>query len=372
MEFGRRKFVVSMAGLGALIAAGGWSVFRRPSLGFLIGASGREFICVDLRTNKLKSISAINLAHSFVVWPHKKACALAPEKSGNKMSLVNFENGTVEKVITAPASRLFYGHLAMASDNSVFYSSQVDTVSGAGFLVTYNSRNFSIIDETQICPGGIHDISFVRGQDDRLAFTSSGVRHTYDGAFTVGHHESTRVEPSTIQIYDLKARKIIRSYPLDDDSMIFGHLKTLSDGTIAAITTLFDGYQGISKTKSGSVFLLNSDGIRKLPVPENVRAQMNHELLTVAADQENRVLFATNPIGQKTLIYEIPSGRLLDVWSSDTNGATYAPLNDKWYISSQKTPAIQADNIVDLSNMAHLTSSHFTWAPPDFFQRPQT
>ena len=363
----RREILVATAGVCVLGTLGfvGYTT-RSKSPGYLIGANQAEFICINLDTKEVRPVKNVNLAHSFVLWPHKNGCVLAPEKSGASMTLTNFASGTIEQVIHAPTPRLFYGHVALTPDRNRFYSSQVDSNTGEGFLVVYDARNFSILKEHQICVGGIHDIAFFPGRDDLIAFTSSGVRHDKDGPGSIGYRKDTRLEPSSVKVFDITQGKVVSSCALDDDSLIFGHLKTLSDGTVVAIATLFDGYPGAQKTKSGAAYSVKGDVLRKWIIPDEIRTQMKHELLSVNVDKQESFCLATNPQGSKTLLFEIATGNLIKVFSTDSQGSIYNPITKKWYFISQHTAPVESPEVVDLASLVHLSSAHFVWAPPDF------
>gem|GEM_PF-4535413 len=328
----RRQFL-TIAGAAVTTVAVAYKVpsfFGFKKSGYIAGGDlMRNFILIDMASRETISVPTPILAHSFKLWPHLKRHVIGVEKAGNKIALVDFDSRKVVHVTEAPADRLFYGHTCFTPDMTYMLASQVDTVTGLGYLVAYTPE-LQRVNEWQVTPGVIHDIAFLPDDRNTLAFTSAGVISKYRPGSDV-HAEAKRVEKSALMLFDWSKKTVIEKHILEDESRAVGHVLPLHGNRVAVALTIFDEYKGPQKATYGQVGLVTKgvDGIRMFEIPPEVAGSLDYEFLSLATDQKEKILVATNPCGHQTLVFSLETGRTIEDLPIHTNGVA---INDQTII----------------------------------------
>lgn len=318
----RRDFLIGMAGAAGLAAGAGAFVLRSPADDDLAVVTGnlRQFIRYSLTDGTRLAIPTNTIAHSFTRLPEAGELVLGVEKSGPMMTLVDFGKGQVVGDVRAPPNRFYYGHVCPTADGRGLYSTQIDHVTGQGYLVLYDTRTFAVAKEWNLSPGGNHDIAWM--PDGRtLAITTSGVAFPNE-EYGKPKPKAVRVAPSRVVFFDTVAEKTVKTWDHDDARTILGHLRVGADGRVHLITTMFDGSGGPG---AGAVLVASmTEPPREWKVPEEVRAGMKGELLSVVIDERAGLLAATNPDGGKLLQFDLRDGKFLAADDVKTNGLAWA------------------------------------------------
>jgi hypothetical protein len=319
----RRQFLIfSALGIGAL-AAGEWArraLDEGPS--YLVYGELSNFVRLSIEDGSRLVVPSPAYGHSFTQVPWDKSLIVGVEKSGANLCAVSFDQGKTVNAIKAPDGRFFYGHICWNKDGSRFYSTQVDTKSGRGFLVAYDGRNFTVENEFEITAGGTHDLAWMP-DGKTLAITTSGVYHRID-VQNRAPASGERVNKSALVFFDTAEKRVVKTWELADESMIVGHLAVEPSGRVFVISTLFADFKG-EKTPSGSLYEASlTEPLREWTVPAPVRARMKNELLTVAADYRRNVVMVTNPQGKLLLEFDLTSRELVTAVEYPSNGFVIA------------------------------------------------
>lgn len=175
---------------------------------------------------------------------------------------------------SAPGNH-FYGHGLFDSERKVFYSTQFETIysgpsahrkNSKGFIYVHALDDFRIIDKFPAFGNDTHDIKLVNGE---LIVCNGGT-------------------DSNVSFIDPVTRKLLRTFPLNNENLSAGHLDVLDADNFVVVTGAY------RQLYPPAIYILNrTSGLRKLSFPKEFDSLFRVQLLSVANYQG--YIFATCP-----------------------------------------------------------------------------
>lgn len=323
-------------------------------------ADKRAFIRLDPFNGNAKTIQTPCLAHSFQVYPGEEHIVMGVSKFGTHLSVVDFKNSKIIKSINPKGNRKFYGHTCWAPDGNYFYSTQVDSLTGATFLVLYDKKNLKSVNEYQFSKGGAHDLAFLP-DSKTLAITTSGIIFSNYKNKRIG----TRVDHSKLIFFDSEKGSVVDEKTLSDQSQFFGHLKIGSNGRVYLISSVFENFKGSHKASAGMVFdtALN-DPVTTWEIPTNIRKKLRGELLSIELNESIDRLAVSNPTGGQVMLFSLKDRKFLSAIDNATTGLAWDQESNILYgAHRQETSVKSADqsrvHFRELSGDRINASAHF-------------
>lgn len=292
LSMNRRELFHSMISLWALAACRPFTsnspVTTEPENWFY---SGLEFPPQNPTEKKTYGIAASwnseskihrvkNVIHSVNYDPKTNLKVFLP-KGG---ATAYFQTGHEElRTFASAPGHYFYGHGAFDAERKVFYSTQSEIIyegpsearkNSKGYIYVHALDDFRILDKFPTFGNDTHDVKLVGGE---LIVCNGGT-------------------DSNVSFIDPETRKLLRSFPLNDENLSAGHLDVLDANNFLIVTGAY------RQLYPPAIYSLNrNDGLKKLSFPKELDSLFRVQLLSVANYQG--FILATCPKTDSLLVW---------------------------------------------------------------------
>ena len=280
----------------------------------LVTANGNEVRFSNLLSGESLVIHSTATGHDFFQPKANSQLVYVVPKYEKRISILDLNlKKEVDLIKVHDKDFVFYGHIAFSADGTKFYSPQVNEEKSFGTVVVYDAKTNKPIDTIGKLQGGAHDTQFL-SDNNTLVVTSSGLKN-----------RTIRVEPSSINLFDVRTKKLIRKYHTDNPKQKMAHLRILPNDEIVILGSPVDNkdYGLIYSNLADSKNLV----LTEWKIPSEVKEKLKSEFLSSSVN--GKELLATNPMGSNVIYFDIEKREMIKVESSKENGVVTFKNNFK-------------------------------------------
>lgn len=281
---------------------------------------------LDMENMKHARITLPFKPHSFVQDPRYPGRVWSFEKWGPHAAVVDVVEQEIIALLKAKENRWFFGHGVHIPNTRTLLASEVSTTTYGGHLVGYDMDTFQIVTRPEVCRGQVHDVKMLPSGD--VVFASGGVV----GGPSMGDAEaSRRVMPAAVVQFDVQREAVIQRMETDEPEQVINHLALLSENRVLALASNF--YMAQRKAlrdkaqadgaavgtlpgtdDCGHVFVatIGEKALARVPLPDEVVADMRGEVLSSAHSAKDGYIVVTNPLGVRMLVLREQDLGLID------------------------------------------------------------
>lgn len=269
------------------------------------------------------------------------------EKHGAGCCEIDLASGEVKRKLTAAKGAQFYGHGSFSPDGSILYDTEsIIDESYRGIIAIRDGNTFELKGEFPTFGAAPHDCQLI---DDGkvMAITNGGGK--LDGA-----------KPCVTYV-DVEKKTLIEKIEFENEKLNAGHLLVGKKGDLAVAHARRDG---LPEDALGAVSVRPKGGkFKTLTSPEETWKKMVGETLSLAFNEETRVVAATNPYGNVVTFWDMDTGELKKEYakSKQPRGIVLTRDNAFWVLSYGKEKV--AVGLFDAKTLEPVPGSKFDNAP---------
>ena len=226
---------------------------------------------------------------------------------GRYAAEIDLRSGQISHVIKSPDGHHMHGHGVFSADGQWMFSVESDYRSGAGKILIRDTRNYQLAGEYLTHGIGPHQVLMMPDQKT-LAVANGGLRTHPDSDRTILNLD--KMDSSLVYLHAYSG-ELTGQYRLSESKASIRHLDATSDGTVAVATQV--QRQAMSDhhlIPLAAVHRPGSDHLQPLQAPDNLIAQFNDYMGSVAISQRERIAGFTSPQGNIVAFWSIDSGEL--------------------------------------------------------------
>ncbi len=336
----RREFIGY--GLSTLLAeplfAKNFSAPPSRTLGIVSGGvkwrrNGKERFSLafaDLDRRKVDVVDAALFAHSVNHNPFKEGLAVAIERRGRGVALVDVKRAKIVNSASSDPNRVYYGHGAFnESKNSVFVTTLVKSDQESDFnswpviVSELDLSTLEVLRESGPLGTIPHDIKYLSSTKNLIV--------------PVGHGPSGKTELIFLESSSMAIKRRIVSH-----SPVHGALAHMSFGShISLVCTV--NRQDKDGIGSGDIHVIkdNSGEFSYIPLPEKVKSKTQNQLLSIVLSPDDRYVMATIPYNNRVVAIDLKTGELGHSYQYPLPMGLSLTMNKDFYvIAARDTPRI--------------------------------
>lgn len=287
------------------------------------------------------------LGHGFAPDPRDPYKVVIFEKHGPGCVEIDLAKGEVTRKLTAVKGAQFYGHGAFSPDGATLYATEsVIEENYRGIIAIRDGTTFELKGEFPTFGAAPHDCQLIDG-GKVMAITNGGGK--LDGA-----------KPCVTYV-DVEKKTLIEKIEFESEKLNAGHLLIGKKGDLAVAHARRDG---LPEDALGAVSVRPKGGkFKTLTTPEETWKKMVGETLSLAFNEETRVVAATNPYGNVVTFWDMDSGELKKEYAKSKNPrGIVLTLDNAFFVLSygKEQPAV---GLVDAKTLNPVPGSKFDNAP---------
>ena len=287
------------------------------------------------------------LGHGFAPDPRDPYKMVIFEKHGPGCVEVDLAKGEVTRKLAAVKGAQFYGHGAFSPDGATLYATEsVIEDNYRGIIAIRDGTTFALKGEFPTFGAAPHDCQLIDG-GKVMAITNGGGK--LDGA-----------KPCVTYV-DVEKKTLIEKIEFESEKVNAGHLLIGKKGDLAVAHARRDG---LPEDSLGAVSVRPKGGkFKTLTTPEETLKKMVGETLSLAFNEETRVVAATNPYGNVVTFWDMDTGELKKEYAKSKNPrGIVLTLDNAFYVLSygKEQPAI---GLFDAKMLNPVSGSKFDNAP---------
>lgn len=279
------------------------------------------------------------LGHALAFDPKDRHRAVVFEKKGPGAALLDLDRPkkSVTPLRTRP-NRRFYGHGAFSADGSLLYSVEAEVDAGLrGVLVIRDGATLAELGEMPTHGSSPHDCTFVDGGRTLVVTNGGGPLGSDD--------------PACVTWIDVASQRLLDRLVPDSPRVNTGHMAITPAGDIAVVSAPRDGLPGDAP---GAITLRRAgQPSRTLTEPAEVIASQIGETLSVTVHPATGTVWATSPLGNMVMVWDLASGALRHVWRDlrEPRGVTVT-LDGRYVVLSHRIDNLVVLTVVDPTTFA--------------------
>lgn len=340
MSCTRRDFLIQSAfGLTATLLPG--ELLATPAAAsttepLIVGASQalvdgkRSFVLIVLKESG-QHVAEIPLPfhmHGFAAHPQDRHRAVLFEKQGPGACEVDLRTAKVTRPVQTTAQRRFYGHGCYSPKGDVFYATESFISSDDGVIVVRDAHSLAALGQVSSHGVAPHDCRLIDG-GKVLVVTHNG-----------GRLDDNLADAPSVSYVELASGKLLDKLRISNAQLNAGHLELTSAGELVVISAPRKGLSAASN--SGGVSMRHPrQALHTLEAPAAVTARMLGETLSVAVDEKNGVVAATNPDGNIVTFWDLFKQRFLGSLDMVAPRGVLLSADGQYFaISNQRIPVL--------------------------------
>jgi hypothetical protein len=270
-------------------------------------------VWVGASDERIQTVETGFLAHSFLPDPHQEGRVWALSKFDKQICEVDLNTARVVRTLRAENDFVVYGHGAFSRTGDILWTTQLNSLTGAGHIVGYDRSNFKIKANHRVSEGVAHDCKL--GEGETLLVATSGVRYqtSKDGKWLFGDvffRDHKRFESSAVTTLDLKTGQIKAKSSIEQNDVIGSHMGIAQNGNILLASAPFDGKRASdSKGRCTLFFLPGGQNPKPVVLPEEALKHVNGQMLGIAIDEKRRHAAVTIPSGPLVFYIDVDTGK---------------------------------------------------------------
>lgn len=287
-----------------------------------------SFAFTDLDKQEIKIIDADFFAHTVNPNPFNLRTAIAIEKLGRGIALLDLKNKSVLKSTNSADDRVYYGHCAFSKkENSVFVSTLIKPLKNDKYAKWFaivselDVHTLEVKKESEVFGTAPHDLKYLSLSDSFL--------------FPVGDGKSGRTELLQIDSTSLKIKNRIIS-----ESYLGGALAHLSfnpKGTSLVCTTNKYKPDGLGSAEIHIVDdLSGKKEFRYLNLPKELNSLKSNQLLSIFVSLDGKNLITTLPFDNMVAVIDLITGDLKYKYKISLPMGLALSKNKKYFVITAK------------------------------------
>lgn len=335
-DISRRAFLQKMRDLAGTFALAGLCPrqARAATTGasrLIIGADTALY-SIDLRSHIAQKIDLGFIPHSFVqnpIYPERVwALEHWHQSENNSAAEIDLTRMEVIRQIQSPLRTQFYGHGAFSSTADLFFIVCVNSDSGEGHLLGYETTNYKPVLDYHLTPGAIHDCHLL--PDHTLLIAN------YGGKITIPHNLPVQygpmIEASSLIRVDLSSGRILNRITIEESDRILTHFAVTTEGSIVATGGHID-----HSPKGGAVHFghLDSASLKRVALPASTESSLIFGIQNVSLDDQNHLAAISNQEGTLVLFVDTKNGQFMgEMKMKKPHAISYNPNTAQFICSS--------------------------------------
>lgn len=287
------------------------------------------------------------LGHGFAPDPRDPYKMVICEKHGPGCCEIDLAKGEVTRKISAVKGAQFYGHGAFSPDGAWLYVTESMIEDGyRGIISVRDGTTFELKGEFPTFGAAPHDCQLI--EDGKvMAITNGGGKQ--DGA------------RPCVTFVDVEKKTLIEKLEFESEKLNAGHLLVGKKGDLAVASAR---REGLPEDSLGAVSIRPKGGkFRTLTTPEETWKKMVGETLSLAFNEETRVVAATNPYGNVVTFWDMDTGELKKEYAKSKNPrGIVLTLDNAYFVLSygKENPAV---GLIEAKTLNPVPGSKFDNAP---------
>lgn len=269
------------------------------------------------------------------------------EKHGAGCCEFDLAKGEVTRKLTAVKGAQFYGHGAFSPDGKTLYATESMIQDGyRGLISVRDGTTFELKGEFPTFGAAPHDCQLIEN-GKVMAITNGGGK--LDGA-----------KPCVTYV-DVEKRELIEKLEFESEKLNAGHLLIGKKGDLAVASAR---REGLPEDALGALSVRPKGGkFKTLTSPEDTWKKMVGETLSLAFNEETRVVGATNPYGNVVTFWNLDTGELTKEYAKAKQPRGIALTLDNAYFVLSYGKEDVAVGFFDAKTLEPVPGSKFTTAP---------
>ena len=269
------------------------------------------------------------------------------EKHGAGCCEFDLAKGEVTRKLTAVKGAQFYGHGAFSPDGKTLYATESMIQDGyRGLISVRDGTTFELKGEFPTFGAAPHDCQLIEN-GKVMAITNGGGK--LDGA-----------KPCVTYV-DVEKRELIEKLEFESEKLNAGHLLIGKKGDLAVASAR---REGLLEDALGALSVRPKGGkFKTLTSPEDTWKKMVGETLSLAFNEETRVVGATNPYGNVVTFWNLDTGELTKEYAKAKQPRGIALTLDNAYFVLSYGKEDVAVGFFDAKTLEPVPGSKFTTAP---------
>ncbi len=283
--------------------------------------------------------------HGFAPDPRDPNKMVIFEKHGPGCCEVDLAQGKVTRSMPPVKGAKFYGHGAYSPDGAELYATEsVIDEAYRGIISIRDGKTFELKGEFPTFGAAPHDCTLI-DEGKTMVVTNGGGK--LDGP-----------KPCVTYV-NVPKRELIERLEFENENINAGHLIVTKKGDLLCSNAR---REGLPEDALGGMSVRVKDGkLTTFTKPEDVYKKMVGETLSLAFNEETRIVAATNPYGNIVTFWNIDTGELKrKIEVQNPRGIVLTLDNTYFVLSYQKDPVVA---LVDAKTCEPVKGSKFANAP---------
>lgn len=364
MILSRRQFIAGLTALSSSLilprltlgadAGGGWNDFPATAAGerLVVGSDRHVHFLSSKTLEHYGKVEVGFMPHSFLahpkhptqLWTIQRYTGKDPQGRPMRYGMPGYEKltfravgidlatGEITGAIDAGKDSEFRGHGYFMPDSNILFITRVDMKTRAGHLTGYDTRTGKVVEDFKVSDAPIHEARLM--PDGTVLIPAAGLKKTgaEEGKYGAERPILTRVGPDGVLRVDAKNAKAISFSPIEATDQGLSHVDQLPDGRIIAVSKSRAFEEGLSKGKTGSVFIgKEGETLKDLAVDLKMpHTPQPSEMFSIAIAPEEKIVLVSDYANAVVLRIDFTSDAVTDRWYNPAFGVVFDKGSDEF------------------------------------------
>ena len=246
------------------------------------------------QNNMVRHLSMPFFPHGFAIDPLNENRLFCYEKIGLGAAEVDLKKWHVKRVIKPQKDRSFYGHGAVSSNGKLLYSTETNTITGAGFIGIRDTKTLAYMGDFPSFGDHPHDCHLA--DNGKILLVTNGGGDEYSGQL------------GNLSYIDIASKRLIAQHTVLNKRFNVGHVEP----TTGCALILSAPRRGLDTTYDGAIHLLKDNQLITFTNPA-IKDQLKGEALSGIISSEHNLIVVTHPTPGLVTCWQLDTQKLRKV-----------------------------------------------------------